>query len=449
MRETINLLRHERRARIFFLTLTQSSLGTGAAYIGLLLIAYERFESPWAVSLLLVVDLIPAMLAGPVFGAAADRWSRKRCLIVSDVVRVLAFAGIAVVDSFAATLAFAFLTGVGTGLSTPAALAALPSVVDDSKRVPAATSLYSAIADLGFTIGPAIAAPLLLLGGPEAIMIVNAITFALSAVLLSRVRFGAAADREAGPRPTLFGEAREGLRETMRVRGVRLVVLGTGAAFFCGGLLNVAELFFATDELGVGNAAFAVLVSLFGLGFIAGSLTGSSGGDPARLRKRYLLGLLAFGVGLLTSGLAPTYAVALFTFGLAGLGNGAFLVYQRLLIQDGLPESLHGRAFGVNDALGAWAFAIAFVAAGGLLSTFDPGTVMVIAGALGLMVCALSALTLRVDRSGPSPTVSEVGSGGGAGVRLDDGVLGQHGAHAVDGGGPPGVRGVEAADDVA
>src|SRR5918992_3921292 len=101
MRSTLDLLRTERRARLFFVAHAQSSIGTGAGYVALVVIAYDRFRSPWAISLVLLADFLPAMVLGPVFGAAADRWSRRACAIASDVARAVAFIGIAVVDSFA------------------------------------------------------------------------------------------------------------------------------------------------------------------------------------------------------------------------------------------------------------------------------------------------------------------------------------------------------------
>src|SRR5947209_4961102 len=100
MSEAIALLRSERRARVFFAALAQSSLGTGAAYVGLLVIAYERLHSPWAISLVLLADFVPAMFLAPFFGAAADRWSRRWCAVSADIIRAGAFGGIALVDSF-------------------------------------------------------------------------------------------------------------------------------------------------------------------------------------------------------------------------------------------------------------------------------------------------------------------------------------------------------------
>src|SRR4051795_11979095 len=144
MAEALALLRTERRARLFFAAVAQSSLGTGAAYVGLLVLAYHRFHSPWAISLVLLADFLPAMFLAPILGAAADRWSRRTCVVLADVVRALAFLGIALAGSFEATVALALAAGVGTALFKPAALAGLPSLVSE-ERSAAATSLYGAI----------------------------------------------------------------------------------------------------------------------------------------------------------------------------------------------------------------------------------------------------------------------------------------------------------------
>ncbi|NLT06337.1 MAG: MFS transporter [Solirubrobacterales bacterium] len=396
MREAIDLLRSEPRGRIFFLALAQSSLGTGAGYIALLLIAESRFSSPWAISLVLIADLVPAMLLGPLFGAIADRWSRKWCLIVADLVRAVAFAGIVVVDSFEATVALAMLAGAGTGLFTPAALAALPSVVDEPRRVPAATSLYGAVGDLGFTVGPAFAALVLVFGGEDTLLWVNVATFAVSGAILVPLRFGAApAHPPDKPRPSLLGETRDGLRATAGMPAVRLVLLASGAALFCAGLLNIAELFLATDVIATSEAGFGVLVAFFGLGFIAGSLSGAKGGSPPELKRRYLIGLAVLGVGLVAIGLTGNLYVGFATFALGGFGNGQLLVYERLLIQEACPDELFGRVFGIKDALTAWAFAVAFLVGGGAVSAAGPAAVIAGAGALCLLVAWVVALLLR------------------------------------------------------
>jgi hypothetical protein len=393
---TLDLLRHERVARVYYAVLAQSALGNGAAYIALLVVAYERFSSAWAISLILLADLVPAAFFGPVFGAAADRWSRRNCLIVSDVLRGAAFLGIALVDSFAATVALALLAGAGTALFNPASLAAVPSLVKP-ERLPAATALYGAITDLGFIIGPALAALLLLFGGPELILYANAGTFALSAVVLSQLRFGAAppVGEEAEVRPGLLREAREGMGIIARMVGIRAVIIGSGAMLLFAGLFNVAELPFATDELDIGSAGFGALTAIYGLGFVAGSLSGSRGGKTVVLKRRFLGGLALVGAGFIACGVAPGFGAAIPAFALAGLGNGILLVYERLLIQTTVDDSVMARTFGVRDGLSAWAFGAAFLAAGALIEAFGVRPVLVAAGLGGLLVWGLSAIALR------------------------------------------------------
>lgn len=395
-----DLLRYEPQSRLFFLAQAQSSLGTGAGYIALLVLAYERLESPWAISLVLLADFLPAMFLGPIFGAAADRWSRRWCAALADLARALAFVSLAFFQSFEVTVALALLAGVGTGLFRPAVMAGLPSLVSPA-RLPAATSLYGALADVGFTLGPAIAGLGLLLAGPETVMLVNGISFAVSAVILMRVPLGGGDRREESR--SLLREARVGVGAVARMSGVRAVMTGSSAVVLFLGLFNVGEMLLAENELGAGNSGFAMLVAVFGLGFVAGSLTGARSSVPLVLKHRYLLGLGIMGAGFLAAATSPGIAAAALGFAVAGFGNGMSLVNERLLFQVTIKEELLGRVFGLRDTLDAWAWTIAFVSAGFLLATLDTRAVLAVAGGGVLAVTAVSAWALRGAWATPSP----------------------------------------------
>ena len=155
----------------------------------------------------------------------------------------------------------------------------------------------------------------------------------------------------------------------------------------------MGELFFATEDLGASEAGFSALVALFGLGFVLGSLSGAQGGTLPELKRAYLLGLAVMGGGLLATGLAPAFGVALATFALAGFGNGVVLVYERLLIQRTVADELAGRVFGIKDAMACWAFALAFLAAGGAITLIGTRTLLIVAGAVGVAVWGASAVT--------------------------------------------------------
>ncbi len=413
MRGLIDLFAAERRARWFFAALAQSALGNGAGYVALLLIAYDRWHSPWAITLVLLADLLPAMLLGPVFGAAADRWSRRRCMILADILRFGAFVGIGFAGSIELTLALALVAGCGTGLYAPAALASLPGLVEP-RRLPAATSVYGAIADLGFTAGPAIAAAVLLVSSPESLTIANGVTFAISAVVLAGLRFGETPVRAEARRPSLLQEAREGLTATAGMTGIRIVLGVSAGALFFAGVFNVAELPFAEDVLDSTDVGYSVLATSFGLGFIVGSLSGTRGGSAKLLKSRYQLGVLVLGAGFLSSGVAPNYAAALVAFAIAGLGNGMLLVFERQIIQAFVPDRLAGRAFGIKDALSAWAFGAAFICAGALVSLIGVRELLVAAGVGTIGTWLVSVQALKGALEDGEEGVAAGASGAGA-----------------------------------
>ena len=156
----------------------------------------------------------------------------------------------------------------------------------------------------------------------------------------------------------------------MRDPVVRTLMGCSGAVVLAAGSINVGELVLAQQDLGAGQAGFALLVSAYGLGLIGGSLLGAGDGGEAGLRRRYLGGMALMVLGLAGSALAPAVGFAMFSFALTGAGDGLFIVSDRVLLQRMVPERLHGRAFGVLDSVEAWGFAGAVLGGGALAAAF-------------------------------------------------------------------------------
>ncbi len=268
---------------------------------------------------------------------------------------------------------------------------------------------------------------MLTFAAPDTIALANGVTFGLSAIVLAGLRFGAspARDLESDVPSSFLSDVRDGLRASAGMAGVRIVLGASAGALVFAAIFNVGELPFARDDLGAGDAGYAILAALFGLGVVAGSLSGSHGGDGALLKRRYLQGLLLMAIGLLLSGFAPGIEVALATFAIAGAGNGLVLVYERLLIQAAVPDNLAGRLFGIKDALTAWAFGIGFIVGGALVAAMGARPMIVISGIGGILVAGLAWVWLRNEWT--------AASGGGADA-LGDRVAGEQGAHGVGGG---------------
>jgi MFS family permease len=408
LRKLLSDLRGQSRARAFLLTYLQSSLGTGAAAVALFVLAYDREPTPWAITLVLLAYDLPPGLLGPFVGALVDRVSRRWCVIAADLIRVGAFAGIAVVDSVEATAAFAFVAGAATALYRPAALAALPSLVPE-ERLPVVTSLYGSLTDVGRTAGPALAAIGFPLFGGEGIMLVNAATFAISAVVLSTLSFGqkVASDDDADER-SFVREVREGLAVATSSPLVRAVVIASSAIILFASMLNVAELPLARD-LGAGASAFALLLTAQGIGVVAGSLSGARRGGLGEYKGRYVLGAAAVAAGLIAMSLLPWYGAVLVAFVAFGIGNGMVVVHERLIFQLAIPQRLMGRAFALLDALGAWGFVTAYLVAGATVSALGPrGAVGIAAGGTAAVVLYAVVAFRRAPDPVPPAKAGEV-----------------------------------------
>jgi MFS family permease len=194
---------------------------------------------------------------------------------------------------------------------------------------------------------------------------------------------------------TLLKEARAGLRASLQLPGVPVVIFALSAGMFFGGVFNVIELPFATDALGTGVSGYSVLVTFYGIGFIAGSLRGSSGGDAPRLKHRFLVGLLLTGIGSLVAGASFELVIALGAFAIGGFGNGLAIVHQRLLFHSEVASSLQGRVFAVSDAMTAWGFAVGFIGAGALAAAAGPRTLLLLIGVGEIVLAGAAAVALR------------------------------------------------------
>jgi MFS family permease len=402
VRTLLGDLRGQHRARVFLLTYLQSSLGTGAAAVALFVLAYDREPSPWAITAVLLAYDLPPGLLGPFLGALVDRVSRRWCVIAADVVRVGAFTGIALVSSVEATAAFAFVAGAATALYRPAGLAALPSLVP-AERLPVVTSLYGSLTDIGRTAGPALAAVGFPLFGGEGIMLVNAATFAISAVVLSTLSFGqnVAAEGDSMGERSFVREVREGIALANRSPLVRAVVIASSAIILFASMLNVAELPLAHD-LGAGASAFALLLTAQGVGIVVGSLSGARAGGLRDYKRRYTIGLAAVAAGLVAMSTLPWYGAVLVAFVGFGVGNGLVVVHERLIFQLAIPQRLMGRAFALLDTLGAWGFVTAYLVAGATVSALGArGAVGIAAG--GAAAVALYSLVALRRAPDPAP----------------------------------------------
>ena len=278
-------------------------------------------------------------------------------------------------------VALALLAGVGTALFRPATGALLPTLTT-SDRLAAANALTSMLRDGGQLLGPALAGGLLLIAGPETVLGFNAVTFVLSALLLTRLRGRA---RPVAPAPVETGMP--GWRVVLADARARVLLMTSGVVTLAGGTLNVSELALSQHDLQAGGTGFALLVGAMGVGLTAGSGLGGESRD--------LLGLLLVAAGMVGAALAPVLPVALVAFAVLGVGNGIFFVSNRVMLQRQVAEHLHGRAFGLVSSFDSWGACVAVVIGGALVASAGARPTLALAGGAMTLIALLSRRALK------------------------------------------------------
>ena len=393
-------------ARRFFAAHAQSCLGTGLAYVALPLLAYERFDSAWAISAVLLPDLLPAIVLGPLLGALVDRVGWRLCATIADVLRCIAFLVVMNAHSLPAMIVGAALAGVGTALFHPAALTGLPRLTPGERR-PAGMALFSALDDLGLTVGPALAALALAVVAPSTLMLGNAVTFAVSALLIGTLHSADVAPeaRElVRPRASLLHEARTGIQTLLQRPEVRTLLASSTGVVLCVGVTNVGEVVLARDVLDVGGSGLALMVTAGGVGTALGSLASRFTRGGAWLwRRAYLIGLAAMVSELLACAVLDSFWLVVPALATGGFGNGLALVHDRLLLSETTPEALHGRLFALQKTCVSLAFAVSILAAGAVIVLGGVQLAFLLSGLAMLGVMALAFPRLRAAWPRPTP----------------------------------------------
>src|SRR5579862_144936 len=414
------LLRENRFLRRFFVSFFQSQVGTSAANVALLLLAYHELHSGWAISLVLLGEFLPGIVLSPLFGSLADRLSRRRLTIAADIIRAAAFTALALVDSFVATVGLVLLAGVGTAMFRPAINAALPGMVAPERRSQLVALFYASV-NTGLMLGPALTAGMLFFTTPQVVLIANALTFLASAALLGGLDLGPhegdPVEADIAARSSVWAQTAAGVRAVKETRGLAVLIVVAALVVLTGAMFNVLAPLLATGPLHAGGSGYSVLMALYGTGMVAGSWANArAGSDVGSLRRRWLLGIAMSGVAMVAAALAPSFGGALVAFTIIGLAENLLVGPEMRLVQELVVGRLLGRVFGLKDVLENVAFVSAFLGAGALLAVAGVRIVFVAAGFLTLALAAVSAVSFRTTEAvGGEPVRGET-SGGADGV---------------------------------
>jgi MFS family permease len=372
-----------------------SIIGDRAYIVAVAVYAYQQ-GGPVAVGIVGAVRSLAMAFSYPLAATLADRHSRRRVMLVSDLVcATLAWSGAAVIamDGPAALVyTLVVSTAVAATCFRPAQAALLPSLARDPSELTAANVVSSTIESVGFFAGPALAGLMLAVADVQAVFVMNAVSFLWSALFVirlstprPRLEAGEGSERE---RETFVAHAAVGFRAILGDRTLRLIVGLFCAQTVVAGASAVFVVAIALGLLDLGQAGVGYLEAVFGLGALVGGFAALVLAQRSRLALDFGIGVLLWSAPLLAIAAWPTVESAVLAMTIMGLGNSLVDINAFTIVQRAVPDAVMGRVFGALESA-----LIAAMALGALLMPLLIETVGLRAG-LTIVGAAVGALML-------------------------------------------------------
>ena len=377
----IDLLRRNRSFRQLWLGQVVSQMGDWFDTIALYTIILRLTGSGRNVGLLMVARFVPSFFFGPISGVIADRFSRQRIMIVSDILRAVVVLGFLLVRRPDQLWIIYVLTVFQLGLSTffePAKTAAIPSIVEDRELV-TANAISSVTWSAMLTLGAAIGGFITSLFGTDVAFILDAVTYLLSAALIASIRLPKRKKRERQKislgRLLGITETIEGIRYVKDRPRVLASLLVKPAWGLGGGILTLLAVFgeriFPVGKDAAGG--IGVLFAARGIGTAVGPIVARrlSGEGNRRMQASIGIAFLIASVFYMLFGSATSFIFALVVLGIAHCGGSILWVFSTVILQRTVVDNFRGRVFAAELALVTLTMAASNYVTGELLDRFQ------------------------------------------------------------------------------
>lgn len=380
-----------------------SQMGDALNKVALLWFVYELTGSALKMTIIGLLQTIPPLVLGPVFGVYLDRLPKKAVMIDVDITRTVLVALIPILHAYdALTLErlylLVFVISVVSTIFGPALIATTPMLVKREELLPA-NALLQATNNLGFIVGPALGGLGIALMGAQNVLYVDAATFFISAVCLIGIRMGSSVPAAASlAQANLVQDMMAGFRFIFLEHRTLLVLVVISALYHLGVSAFIFLLpVYTKEHLQVGPVQLGWLWSALGLGMLLTSVwlaaTPPRGIDD---RLKTIGNAMAIGgIAICTLTVLQTTLIAVTLVIVIGSSTAVFNPIASALLQELTPAPLIGRVL-TTFSTGAMASAMAGMASfGWMTETAGPSTSLV---ALGTILVLTAALIISYSR---------------------------------------------------
>jgi MFS family permease len=401
MKDYLAFLQLRPNFRSLWLAQVISLTGDWFNTIASVIIVNRYSASGLAVGGLFIARALPPFLLGPVAGVVADRFDRRKVLVLSDVLRAGIVLCFLLVDSPEDLWLLYVLTVLQFSVSAffePARAALVPALVENNELLTANTLssiTWSAMLTLGGAIGGLTAS----LFGVRVSLVVDAASFLASAALVLSLpgNFHTRAVHALESGWQNFVDGLKYVRKDLDVALVTLVkALGQVGSFDIIAALYAAQVFRHGQE---GATTLGLMFTAFGVGAVVGPLISNRFGNSSTiwLRGAILGGFACMPLAWLIVGIAPALPVVLAGCVLRGIGGSINWTYSDVLLQMTVPNHLLGRVFAFDIAIFTLAVSISLWLTGFVTDTFHlhPRTIVLLLAAGSLVPLGIWGAALR------------------------------------------------------
>jgi MFS family permease len=383
-----------------------SSLGDGAYAAAIPLLAVAFTAQPAQVAGVSTATFLPWLLFSLHAGVLADRYDRRRLMWMAQAVQAGAVAAAALVATLPGGRIWmlyvtSFVLGAAETVFGNCSQTVLPAIVGREHLETANGRQYASQTVAEQFVGPPLGSLLFAAALPATRSLpfwLDALSFAVSAVLIARIRLSRPADKP-GPAPArrpMRQDIAEGLRWLGRHRLLRTLALLLAVTNLAGQLGYSTFVLFARDELHVGARGYGVLLTATAVGGVLGGV--ASRRIVARLGTRRAI-LLGSGLGTAAAAavglLAHNAAVMVVCMALSAFAGTQWNVATVSLRQRIIPDRIQGRVNSVYRLAGWGALPIGATLGGVIASSAGLRAPWYIAAALRLGVLTVALVSLR------------------------------------------------------
>lgn len=381
-----------------------SIIGDQLHFIALMVLIQETFGNIIITGSILMVSALPKVLFSPFAGVLIDRWSLKRTMVISDLLRMVLVLLIPFMfyylelTNMTLVLVITFLISTVSVFFYPAKSASIPTLVEKENLLKA-NSLSGTTQMVLALFGLLGGALLVAIIGTTTAFIIDSITFLISAIFIALIKFpqkDKSAKKESLSTKVYLKELKQGANYIVNNQILRFMLSFFAAIMLLGGALNVLLFAYVEEVLKQDASYIGYLMSANMVGMIIGIAL------IPKITKRYpkekllVWSTLIFAIAISSLAFTTNEAIVLSLMVVQGLGNGILNIVASTMFQEYIDENMRGRVFSVIDATVNSAAMLSMLPAAWLAQTFGVTNVVLTIAVLIFIIFVISLKKVNI-----------------------------------------------------